>query len=158
MSNDSNITEFPSPAQVAPAITLDSVVKAMEVWRSNKKCVQEQIPEAIWQQIIPLLNRFSEATLRSALGLTTAQFRRRLEEPVDAITAHKPLAETPPHIDFCEAKEIKTPQTPSLYKPSRIPATNTLVVEFCRADGRLMKIHTTTDSFAELMKAFFAGE
>jgi hypothetical protein len=36
-------------------------------------------------------------------------------------------------------------------------ATNTLIVEFCRADGKIMKIHTTTESFSALMKAFFCG-
>jgi hypothetical protein len=79
------------------------------------------------------------------------QFRRKLDELRPS--AQPQQAFRPPHIDFCEAKEAPL----NHYKPARIPATNTLVVEFCRADGRIMKIHTTTDSFAELMKAFFGG-
>lgn len=81
------------------------------------------------------------------------QFQRKLDEHTPhAATQNQKTHKTP--IDFCEAKD--TPSS-SLYKPARIPATNTLVVEFCRADGRIMKIHTTTDSFSELMKAFFGG-
>jgi hypothetical protein len=153
MSNG-NVTEFPSQSQATPSITLDTVVQAMDYWRANKKHPQEQIPDSIWQQIFSLLGKFPESTLRSVLGLTNTQFRRKLAE-TSSPTSNKPSTELP-RIDFCEVKEILSPPTP-LYKPAKIPATNTLVVEFCRADGRLMKIHTTTDSFAELMKAFFEG-
>jgi len=33
-----------------------------------------------------------------------------------------------------------------------------LVVEFCRSDGQIMKIHTTQDSISTLMQSFFGGE
>jgi hypothetical protein len=155
MSNDSNITEFPSQAQLTSGVTLDSLVKAMTDWRTNKKNVQEQIPEWIWQQIYVLLEKFPGSTVRAATGISSTQLRRKLEERSSRTVSHeKPSVAT---IDFCEAKENKPSKSAPLYQAIRIPATNTLIVEFCRADGRIMKIHTTSDSFAELMKAFFEG-
>jgi hypothetical protein len=103
-----------------------------------------------------LLNKFPESTICAALGISKMQLHRKIDERRSSVPSKPAKLHThkPPHVDFCEAKE---PQPP-LYKPAKIPATNTLIVEFCRADGHIMKIHTTTDSFAELMKAFFGGE
>jgi hypothetical protein len=129
MTVDNTITKFPHPASQEKTITLDEAIQSMTEWRINKGTRGEQIPDDIWKNIFTLLKKYPEATVSSQLPKT-------------------------PHIDFCEVNQTQTP----LYKPARIPATNTLVVEFCRADGRIMKIHTTTDSFSELMKAFFAGE
>lgn len=155
-ATDSNVTEFPNQAQSTPPMTLDSLVKAMTQWRTNKTNAQEQIPEFIWQQIFILLETFPQTTIRAATGISSTQLRRKLEERSSRSVAHGPS--TMATIDFCEAKESKPSKHIPLYQPTRIPATNTLIVEFCRADGRIMKIHTTTDSFAELMNAFFAGK
>lgn len=161
MSNDSNITQLHSSSQVSTTttdVTLDRVVQLMEEWRANKKNIQEPIPESIWQQVLILLEKFPEPTVRAATGISSTQFRRRLEKRSSSCTTQKKAADIPVNIDFCEVKESNSFQSIPLYKPAKIPATNTLIVEFCRADGRIMKIHTTTDSFAELMKAFFSGE
>lgn len=161
MPIDSSDTKFPQSVQAfTPAlITLDSVVEAIESWRVNKKSMQEPIPESIWQQIFVLLEKFPESTLRAATGISSNQFRRKLQERAEGMnnTSSIPKVSSPAHIDFCEVKTSKSISQAALYKPAKILATNTLIVEFCRADGQIMKIHTTTDSFAELMKAFFAG-
>jgi hypothetical protein len=150
-----HVTEVANRTQTSSAVTLDDVIKAMEQWRANKRRQAEQIPESIWQQIFALLERFSESTLRSALRISAAQFQRKLAEyNRQAVASETPL----PVMDFCEVKKSPSLLKNSLYKPAKIPATNTLVVEFCRADGQVMKIHTTTDSFAQLMKAFFIGD
>lgn len=157
MSNHTNITDISNHQSLKqPEVTLDSAVKAMEHWRANKRNRLEPIPEPIWQQIFILLDRFSESTLRTALCISTDQFQRRLAERDKKISLSKPPS---PAMDFCEATQIPSlpPSKSQLYKPAKIPATNTLVVEFCRADGQIMKIHTTTDSFSDLMKAFFVG-
>lgn len=154
MSMDSNVTEFPNiVTHQAKNITLETVFQSMEHWRANKKNVQEQIPQAIWDDIFILLKTIPEAAVRGALGISAAQFRRKINPSTLASTS-KILSpeQMPGAVDFCKA------QPSALYKPVNIPATNTLIVEFCRADGRVMKIHTTTDSFAQLMQAFFAEE
>lgn len=150
MSIDNKILSFPHTMASSKITTLDDVVQAMDEWRANKKNPQEPIPEAIWRSIYVLLDKFQETTIRAALGISSMQLRRKLEERSAQPTAtQQPPAL--PAVDFCEVK------TQPIYKAAKIPATNTLVVEFCRADGQIMKIHTTTDSFAELMKAFFTG-
>lgn len=150
MSFDNNVSEFPHTAK---DITLEDTIRAMTDWRNKKGMRNEQIPDALWKNIFTLLNQFSIQILCATLGISKMQFQRKLDEHTSLAITKNQQASRPP-MDFCEAREAP----PSLpYKPARIPATNTLVVEFCRADGRIMKIHTTTDSFAELMKAFFGG-
>ena len=161
MSIESSIVKLPPSSQVASpsSITLDSVVEAMVNWRVSKKSPQESIPNSIWEQIFVLLKKFPESTLRAATGISSNQFRRKLQECSSEVSNVSPITKmnTPPAIDFCEVATNKTTPPIPLYKPAKVPATNTLIVEFCRADGQIMKIHTTTDSFAELMKAFFSG-
>lgn len=151
MSLDNNISKFPRSSNQAKAITLDDVVQAMAAWRANKSARSEQIPDDIWESIFALVDKYPDLPVCNVLGVTKMQFQRKMDELRSSAVLPIPSPKIPV-MDFCEAKEA----TPS-YKPDRIPATNTLIVEFCRSDGRIMKIHTTTDSFAELMKAFFSG-
>ncbi len=144
-----NISEFPSQTKPeSTVVTLDTVVQSLARWRTTKTMRNEQIPDDIWKNILALEEKFPELPLHSILGITKMQFLRKRDELSSSATRARQ-----PHVDFCEAKEDRSP----CYQPARIPATNTLVVEFCRADGKIMKIHTTTDSFSELMKAFFSG-
>jgi hypothetical protein len=146
-----NITEFPRTSNQPPNITLDDLVMEVNDWRANKRSRNERIPEYIWQKVFALLKKFPDSTICAALGIPKAKLNQEREERKYVKTVELVLTDEPESspVDFCEAEEE------ALYKPARIPATNTLIVEFCRADGRIMKIHTTTDSFAELMKAFF---
>lgn len=152
MTTDNTVTEFPRATSQSKAITLDDVLQSITDWRANKETRNEPIPDELWKNIFTLLKKFPESTVCVALGITKAQLQRKLDENKSnaAMSIKIPVL---PNVDFCEVKQKQTP----LYKPEKIPATNTLIVEFCRADGRLMKIHTTTDSFSELMKAFFSG-
>ena len=152
---------------VAPK-TLEDVMDMVNDWRAQKSERGDRMPDALWQEIILLLNKFPSSMLCTVFKISKIQLQNKQAKYQAATSplgheaktkssipsrASLPsiLHEIPP-MDFCEVKR----QVPR-YQPERIPATNTLVVEFCRADGQLMKIHTTTDSFAELMKAFFAG-
>lgn len=151
--SDNTIIEFPSSKQT-PA-TLAKVIEAMDHWRTNKNSPQEPIPETIWQQIFLLLEQnIPQSRIQAATGITRRQLNQKLMEHSKPYAPNNQSATPSPVIDFCEVRQEKS-STP--YQSCKIPATNTLVVEFCRADGRIMKIHTTTDSFAELMKAFFSG-
>ena len=152
MSADSNISKFPTLSNQSNAITLDAVIQAITEWRLAKDTRNDPIPEIIWDKIMLLLNKFPESMVCTTLGITKSQLKNKREEKSIVTPAQSHIQEVPT-VDFCEAKQ----EPARHYKAARIPATNTLVVEFCRSDGRIMKIHTTTDSFAELMKAFFAG-
>ena len=153
----SNVTSITAATQSSTKVTLDSVVQEIIGWRSNKQSRSEQMPEEIWDLIFELSEKFPTSTICAAAGVNTTQFRRKLDERMAYSNSHNkidPLED----LDFCEVATGKLTADPSMYKPEKIPATNTLIVEFCRADGQIMKIHTTTDSFAELMQAFFSGK
>lgn len=161
MTLDNTITQFPQKLRDASDITLDSVILSMTHWRANKSVRGEQIPKEIWDNIFELVKKYPHMPIPTMLGITKMQFQRKLDErkiTLNSSEIEAPVSQTKPReyprMDFCETKE-ESPARP--YKAEKIPATNTLIVEFCRADGRIMKIHTTTDSFAELMKAFFGG-
>lgn len=97
MSNNNTIAKF-SGANTTIVntnendITLDGLVKTMENWRTHKQNRQEPIPEAIWDQIFILLDKFSETTLRSALNISGGQFRHKMQQRSEAHTSHE---ETP---------------------------------------------------------------
>lgn len=152
MSNSNTITEFPRSVSQSKTITLDEVAKTVTDWRANKETRSQQIPDDIWKNIILLTDKFTDTVICGALGISKMQLRRKIDEHKSSTTAFAQPSQLS-KIDFCEAKQATT--SAPLYMPNKIPATNTLVVEFCRADGRIMKIHTTTDSFADLMKSFF---
>ena len=155
MSTNNTITELHRTASQPKTITLDEVIQTVSHWRANKKTRSEEMPDDIWQDILLLTNKFSETTICGAFGIAKMQLLRKIDEKKSSATI-LPKASQLAKINFCEVKQIPASAPPPLYKPNKIPATNTLIVEFCRADGRIMKIHTTTDSFAELMKSFFA--
>jgi hypothetical protein len=150
MTTDNSISEFSRKSSESKEVTLDHVIQDMDQWRTSKEKRGEPIPTEIWKNIFTLLKKFPDTTVCTALGLTKMQLQRKRDE--QSSSASTPTRHTEfSAADFCEVKQMP------LYQPGKIPATNTLVVEFCRADGRIMKIHSTTDSFSELMKAFFSG-
>ena len=143
-----------TPLKVGSA--LDNVRKALNVWRSFKKTQGEKIPQDLWEQIIPLLNKYTEKEIRSVLYLTPTQLERgkQLTQSQNVLEelSISPCEES---IDFCEAQE--KPTYPLAYKPAEAFATNTSIVELRRPDGMLMKIHICTDRFDELLSAFLKG-
>lgn len=141
---------------------LMSVLNAFEQWRKNKKTSAEAIPDELCRQIFALESYYSAGKLRRCFGLSTRQYHAKREKyfPSHMKPAmkekgqQKPAAEmaapSPPP-KLCEIKMI--PESP--YATEHLPSTKTLVVEFCRSDGRIMKIHTTQDSIPTLMHTFF---
>ena len=155
MSNNS-IEKIPTKFNQDKIVTFESVSKDMVDWRDNKVTLGQKIPDDIWKDIFILIEKFPKTNICGAFNITNAQLRAKIKEN----DLQKDISIEPEnnnqHLKFVEIKPA--PENNSYYKPEKIPATNTLVVEFCRADGRIMKIHTTTDSFAELMRAFFGRE
>lgn len=139
-------------------LSLEEVKERLTHWRESKKRVNEGIPVYLWKQIFTLLGKHTETELRSVLRLTPVQLERgsALLEKAEQLTQTGELstrAEEP--IDFCEVQEQAA--YPLAYKPAEAFATNTCIVELHRPDGMLMKIHICTDSFDELLHAFYRG-
>lgn len=142
------------PSVPTPALTLKDVLQEFEQWRTAKVNPAEPIPDALWRKIFVLAETIAPAKLRAIFGMSNAQYQKKFHELYPA--ADDALASSPPvspSLAFCEVKA-----RPPFYQPQKLPTTPTLVVEFCRADGHIMKIHTTTDSFKTLISLFFAED
>lgn len=154
-----NITPFKKPTKSpqTDSLSLEGVYDTIQIWRKNKKTSNEKIPAAIWAQVFTLLDTMNESHVLKTLGLTASQLFNKKQErqPTQnqAIEDEHSKPEAVKSAEFCEA----TPKIPLAYKPAKAFATNTSVVELYRPDGMLMKIHICTDSFEDLLRAFFKG-
>ena len=157
-----SINEGTSAQQASKAVSIDEVYEEMEEWRSTKTLTgQRGIPDALWKKILVLGQLHTPSKIQKIFGLNATQYKSKLAELTTTGTAtvtHGNMKNTVGAVLPVELCEVKTRPEPPVYRPDYIQlATNTLIVEFCRADGKTMKIHTTTDSFSELMKSFFNG-
>jgi len=137
-----------------PTLSIDQVLQELELWRATRdQHHQVSFPDDLWHKIFALATTHSAIKIRALFGISAQQYNRKFEQfypPTDP-PAEKEV--TPSNVDFCEIKPNTTP-----YQPLKIPSHTTIVVEFYRPDGYLMKIHTTTENFKDLMQAFFAGD
>jgi hypothetical protein len=140
-------------AQDAPnkgyaSVSLDELLQEFETWRAHKTNPSEPIPNRLWHKIFSLTPTFSPNKLRSIFGISQVQYHKKWEEL-------RPDVKAPPRIE-------PPPQTPPpktmhpLHQPLKLPSAMTMVVEFCRPDGQIMKIHTTTDQVQTLLNFFFS--
>lgn len=158
----SNITSIKPSIDV----TLDNVLAELNHWRDTKhEHKQISIPDEIWHKIFSLEAIHSASKLRTLFGVSHSQYtkqRHKLYAQFDSTptAAHhiSDLTNTneAPRYLFNKPGQIVNgqPVKPEAYKVE----TRTLVVEFRRNDGRIMTIHTTTDSFSELMESFYRGD
>lgn len=156
MSNDNIISIKPSPP-FSQTINLNSVKKEIEAWRAAKKNNNDRMPDSLWDKVRYLLQYHSETELLSVLSLTRVQMNREKKLGSTAMTKQEKIPSgAQEEIAFCAANEEDS-SFPLAYKPAEAFATNTCVVELYRPDGMLMKIHICTDSFDDLLKAFYKG-
>jgi hypothetical protein len=152
----SNIASISSRVSKPDSITLNEVMVALQNWRKNRVNPSERIPSSIWDNIFILLNTTSESKIRKATGISSTQFRKAHEKynvpTSQSIDKQSSTNKKHEQIDFCE---VTPPKSPLSYKPAEAFTTTTSVVELYRPDGILMKLHFTTDRFAELLRAFF---
>ena len=146
-------------------------------WRVNKKKPAEPIPHKLWHQIFELEDWYTPSELRSFFSVSTKQYSSKKEalggrqnlaiiKESTYENTKNPLEVTEDYTpQFCEAKlKNETKASPKsnvkskLYALEPLPSAKTLVVEFCRHDGQIMKIHTTQDSIPTLLQTFLGGE
>lgn len=143
---------------------LSSALNAFEAWRvlnkKNKGTVP--IPEELWRQIFSLETFFTGVQLRRFFNLSNRQYNTKrdkfvpnaliktnITKSIDNMAPIKAPIATP---ELCPVK-LKKEKSPYALEP--LPSAKTLIVEFCRQDGKSMKIHTTQDSIPTLMRQFF---
>jgi hypothetical protein len=142
-------------AQQSQPLSIDAVFQELQQWRDNRAIHKEiSIPEALWKKIFSLAKTHPPSKIRSLFGISSQQYPHKFNQyyPSPDATAAKPI--DPASVQFCEVNT----KPPPLYQPLKIPATNTLVVEFCRSDGQVMRIHATHDCLATIMPLFFNGD
>jgi hypothetical protein len=114
-----------------------------------------KIPDELWRKIIYLAEKHSIPKIRALFGLSKNQYDTKYNElgSMKSVTKEK----VPADIEFQEVKTKRDPHPAATerYHMPDLPATNTVVVELFRGDGKLMKIHMTTHRFKELLQAFY---
>lgn len=156
---------------------LVKTLSAFSHWRTNKKKPAELIPSELWHQIFALEEWYTPSQLRSFFSVSKKQYAMK-REALMAVQNEVPKAATKPDkataaVDFdisgapelCEVNVINEKKTTKKntakinpYALESLPSAKTLVVEFCRSDGQIMKIHTTQDSIPTLLQTFLGGE
>ena len=166
-------------SNVVPIIekpTLDSVVSAMKIWRKNKGLHEKsRIPKELWSQIFELSQNYQPCVIRQLLGIIKIQYDKKLTEFFPAKSKNpNPLPKKSESevtsIEFCEVEPDDIPTvnsqprvvsskkyTPRYDEVPKFIGVNTVIVEFCRADGKIMKIHTTSHCFNEIINSFYTG-
>src|SRR5262245_8517574 len=141
---------------IRSTVTLDAVVRAMQEWRNNKDVHQEgSIPHSLWRDIFALSPSLSPTKVRRLLTISKSQYEKKFAQLFPS--EQKVDQQEPTPVEFCEVNSspsaIKhTPRHEQM--PHYIPV-NTVIVEFCRADGKIMKIHATNHCFKEIIDAFY---
>jgi hypothetical protein len=131
--------------------TLEGVYKELESWRAKKKSQSEKMPDALWKKIISVYKQFPDQTkICRRLLITKPQLKTKLREFGDESLFNDP-------VELCQIPKIQT--IPSYRAVDDcFSALTTLVVEFCRADGCVMKIHTTTKNVQEIINNFLGAQ
>ncbi|GEM_PF-4857876 len=148
-------------AQQAQPPSIDAIFQELQQWRDNRDIHKEtSIPEALWKKIFSLAKTHPPSKIRALFGISSQQYQNKFNQyypPLpDTAASSKSKPADSASVQFCQA-EVNT-KPPPLYQPLKIPATNTLIVEFCRADGQVMRLHATHDCLATIMPLFFNGD
>ncbi len=163
MSKD-NVTQLPTqPNQTE--LTIDQVMKDFDNWRNSKASPSDKIPEHLWDKVFQLLEnrRIDTNVIRSLLGITQSQLKYQLEKREAAkevkIKPDSTQKKSTASINFKEVRQHdKDNYKPEKYHNEYIPATNTLIAEFYREDGKCLKIHATTATIRELLLGFYGHD
>lgn len=137
-------------------ISIESVYQDLETWRSSKGAnKQVTMPDDLSKKIVELAERIGDQKVRSLCGISSEQLKRKREkfstslglEPVSLL----------PEDTVGEAVSVSvTPQRH--YQPDPLPAKKTVIVELHDPQGRVMKIHATSDCVEEVIRAFYRGQ
>lgn len=136
-----------------PTVSIDRVLKELENWRVGKPNASTTIPDGLWRKIFALETTLPASKIRTLLKISAKQYIRKHAKLSTHATADKKQNSGQKQADIVDLCQVKT--SASMYKPLKIPATNTIIAEFRHADGRIMKIHSTSDGVEQLIRAFF---
>jgi len=153
------------------SLSIDDVLQQLNQWRRQKAHPSEPIPDRLWRLIFELATHYGASQIRRLCAISNKQYKSKYQafypeaNSASATTAKHTLkkapttgqssSQKPPADDpFCEVN-IKTKQP--VFEALHIP-TNTVIAEFVRPDGYVMKIHCLSERFLELINAFYQGQ
>ena len=121
-------------------ISPDSTLNKLQQWRETKSDhKQTKIPDELWLEIFSLEETFKSSYLRKYFNLASKQYEDKKNNL--NLSASSLMKSNSSDDYFCEVTP-STSKQPIDIKQNYVPITTTVVVEFCRPDGRIMKIHT----------------
>lgn len=166
----STVTDF--KPKTPETLSLEETLKEFEKWRASKTNPATPIPDALWGKLFKLAEQYPISALKNLFGISGKQYNAKFQEneakiklsTQAAMNQSKPepnaqkenTSAAPERLqisDMCQVNVEKEKIEP--YKFAALPTLKTMIVEFQRSDGRIMKIHTTQDSIMTLMKTFF---
>ncbi len=145
------------------SLSIDDVLQQLNEWRHQKAHLNEPIPDRLWHLVFELATQYGASQIRRLCSISNKQYKSKYqafypETDSAAVSTLKkaPTARKKPPADdpFCEVNlTTKHPVFDALHIP-----TNTVIAEFVRPDGYVMKIHCLSERFLELVNAFYQGQ
>lgn len=139
-------------------VDLEQLAAKIESWRQTKKTQNEKIPAAIWDEILAYHSKFpAQVAFHRRMGITATQLKNKLREVENENLFNDPAELCKiPNIPKHDPNNNTTPKYSAehLHLNDDFSSLATIVVEFCRKDGCLMKIHTTTKNVHEIINSF----
>jgi hypothetical protein len=162
------------PTDAFTDVTIDSVLQELTVWRETKaEHKQPGFPDPLWRRILWLGQQHGETKIRSLLGISSQQYKIKAaqlarqadpgsDKPSDdggkSSVPFVEMAVPTTEIAATASEQAVTTTQASIYQAAdvTIPDAHTVsVVELCRADGMVMKIHTVNNHWRALIEAFW---
>ena len=143
-------------SKITETTELEQLAAKIEQWRTKKTCQGQRMPIELWKEIIVLYKKYPhQSQLQRRLGVSTYQLKNKLKEFGDDSLYNNPA-------ELCQIPDIpqdkKSTREPNAKTQDKFSALATVVVELCRKDGAIMKIHTTTQSMQEIINSFLGGD
>ena len=153
-------------------VSLDEVYSEVKYWRENKvKNNQSNMPDSLWDKILQLVEQLDTQKVKNLFGVSSEQIKNKQAQRQRALNANlleevtlgpEPASLSEPSTHTVTALPERAPDKPTqadkFYRPSHLPDKPTCVVEIYNAEGKLMKIHMTTDTIREVFDAFYRDE
>jgi hypothetical protein len=131
--------------------SLKEVAEQLRAWRHNRAPGNNKIPDLIWNNIFELAKEYPRGVICKQFAISGSQFTKNLKK----LGSLEQIYSDP--VALCQVPA--SPKDISASKQINIPSPlQTLIVEYVRADGLVMKIHTTNMALLDLIQTFFKAD
>ena len=132
----------------APTTTLNDVKAAFTHWRKTRT-KRDRIPNALWDQVLSLGDRYSESNVLNTLGISQPQLRKE-QARRGQLGCNDTSDATPAFLELTTAALQSKPSTPPILKA-------TFDLELKRQDGAALTIKAFPVSSLNILLNDFYG-